>query len=190
MDSMFVHEVASRWWALVLRGVVAILFGVLALTAPAAGLVALVVMWGVYALVDGVFTLVVAAHSARANRSWGWMLLSGLASIATGVATFAWPGITAMVLLLLIASWAIVTGITEIAAAIELRHQISGEWLLAASGVLSILFGALLFANPGSGALAVVWIIGVYAILLGVLFVVLGVKLHRWDRSEGLPNPA
>jgi len=168
---------------------VAILFGVLALVAPAIGLYALILMWGVYSLVDGAFTLTVAARSARANQSWGWMLLSGLVSIAAGIVTFAWPGITAMILLLVIASWAIMTGIAEIAAAIELRRHISGEWLLAASGVLSILFGALLFSNPATGALAVVWMIGVYAILLGLLFIVLGVRIHRWDRSEALPNP-
>ncbi len=180
---------SARWWVPVIRGLAAIIFGVLALIAPSIGLLALVIMWGVYAIADGVFNLVLATRAGRAGGSWGWYLVEGLVSIAAGVVTFAYPGITALVLLFIIAAWAIVTGIAEIAAAVELRRLVSGEWMLALAGVLSIAFGVLLFAAPGAGALAVVWLIGGYAIVFGVLLVGLGVKLHRVHRETGRAFP-
>lgn len=184
-----VNALAARWWVLVIRGIAAILFGILAIVVPGASLLALVIIWGVYALVDGVFSLILAARGARAGRSWGWLLFGGIVGIAAGVVAFAWPGITAMVLLFVIAFWAVLTGIAEIAAAIWLRREISGEWLLVTSGILSIIFGVLLLLFPGAGALAVVWMIGAYAIIYGALLIGLGVRLHRWDRSHERPLP-
>lgn len=187
----------SRWWVPVVRGVAAITFGILALVAPTIGLLALVVMWGAYALVDGVFNLAYAVRAGRAGRRWGWFIIEGIISVAAGVITFGYPGITAIALLIVIAAWAVVTGILEIVAAIELRRVISGEWLLALSGVLSIVFGVLLFANPFVGALAVVWLIGTYAILFGLMLIGLGVRIRRWGRAGerafpacGAPTPA
>lgn len=182
------ETLTPRWWVPVVRGLAAVIFGILAFVAPAISLLALVVVWGVYALVDGAFNLVLAVKAGRAGQRWGWFIFEGLISIGAGVVTFAYPGITALVLLLVIAAWAVVTGILEIAAAIELRRVMKGEWLLALSGVLSVLLGVLLFANPGAGALAVVWLIGLYAILFGVLLIGLGVQLHRWGRrGAGVP---
>jgi len=174
-----VDQLAARWWAPVIRGVAAILFGALAIAMPRAGLAALVILWGAYAIVDGVFNVVLSAQRGAAGLRWGWFLFEGLVSIAAGILTFVWPQMTAFVLLYLIAAWAIVTGIAEIAGAVALRRAISGEWLLALSGVLSIAFGVLLFARPGAGALAVVWIIGAYAIAFGALLVGLGLRLQR-----------
>ena len=172
--------VSMRWWALVIRGVAAIAFGILTFAKPSISLLALVTLWGAYAIVDGVFSVVLSIRGARIVPGWGWFLAEGLVSIAAGVVTFLWPGITALVLLVMIAVWAVLTGIAEIATAIRLRRHLRGEWLLAASGVLSIVFGVLLVVNPGQGALTVTWLIGAYAVLFGALLVALGVRLHRW----------
>jgi uncharacterized membrane protein HdeD (DUF308 family) len=175
---------ARNWWALVLRGLFAVLFGIIALAWPGITLGALVLLYGAYALAAGVF----AIASIMAGRTWGrpwWSLLvEGLVGIAVGIMTFAWPGITALVLLYLIAAWAFVTGIFEIVAAIRLREEIRGEWLLALSGILSILFGLALVVYPGAGALAVVWLIGAYAIAFGALLIALGFRLRSWSRRE------
>lgn len=173
------NALAARWWLLVIRGVAAILFGVLAITWPRISLFALVLLWGAYALADGVLGVLLAAGAGRERRRWGWLLFEGLVGIAAGVVTFVWPGITAMALLVLIAFWAVFTGIAEIVAAIELRRVIQGEWLLALSGVLSIAFGVFMLIFPRAGALAVVTIIGVYAIAFGSLLFGLGLRLHR-----------
>ena len=184
-----VGALAERWWALALRGLAAILFGIIAIAQPGAGLLALVIVWGAYAIVDGILNLVAAAHGAAARRSWGWLLFEGLVSIGAGVVTFVWPSITALVLLMVIAFWAVVTGIAEIAAAISLRQIIQREWLLAASGILSLLFGILLFVFPGAGSFALMLMIGFYAILFGSMLVALGFRLERWHRPHmGLPQ--
>jgi uncharacterized membrane protein HdeD (DUF308 family) len=179
LSTELMQSVASRWWTLVVRGVVAIVFGILALTIPRISLLALVMLWAVYTLVDGVFAIVLAARRGRAGKNWGWLLFEGLVSVAAAVVTFVWPAITALALLIVIAVRAIITGGAEIAAAISLRRHIQGEWLLAASGVLSIAFGFLLFASPGVGALAVVALIGAYAVLFGVLMIGLGIRVKR-----------
>ncbi len=178
----------ARWWMLVIRGVAAILFGILAIALPQASLMALVLLWGAYAIVDGTFTVMLAAGRGRAGGNWGWLLFEGLVGIGAGIMTFVWPGITALLLLVVIAAWAVLTGIAELAAAIRLRREIRGEWLLALSGALSIAFGILLLARPGAGALTVMWLIGAYAIGFGVVLVGLGLRLHRWGRTHQPPT--
>jgi uncharacterized membrane protein HdeD (DUF308 family) len=182
---------ASSWWALVLRGIAAILFGVLAFMWPGITLTALVFLFGAYALVDGAFSIVAGIKSYGERKRWWLLLIEGCLSVAAGVFAFMVPAMTAWILLILIASWAIVTGIFEIAAAIQLRKVISGEWMLALSGVLSILFGALLLYNPAGGALAVVWLIGAYSVLFGILLLVFGIKLRGLVRSADnmVPHP-
>ena len=166
----------SSWWALVLRGLAAIAFGILAFLWPHITLTALVFLWGAYALVDGVFAIAAGIKSYEKSKRWWVLLLEGLLSVAAGVLAFVIPGITALVLLLLIASWAIVTGAFEIGAAIQLRKYITGEWLLALAGVASVLFGLALLINPNAGAIAVVWLIGAYAILFGLLLSAIGFR--------------
>lgn len=183
-----VDQLAERWWALVVRGVAAILFGALTFALPGISLLVLLVLWAAYALVDGVLSVVLAARGARAGRRWGWLLFEGIASIAAGVVAVVWPGITAWALLMVIAAWAVLTGIAEIAIAIRLRRQLHGEWLLALSGVLSIAFGVLLVAYPSAGVLAVLWMVGAYAILFGVLLIGLGWRLHAWHRGSEHPG--
>jgi len=169
--------VVSRfWWALVLRGVVAILFGMIAFFSPGITLVSLVLLFGAYAFVEGIASVVMGIREYGERERWWGTLLSGLISIGAGVVTLLSPGITALALLTLIAVWAILHGAFDIVAAIRLRHAIEGEWLLALGGVLSIAFGLLMLARPGAGALAVVWWIGAYALMLGVVLIVLGLR--------------
>ncbi len=177
---------ARNWWALALRGLFAILFGVAAFAWPGLTLAALVILFGAYALVDGVFALIAAVRAAEAHARWWLFVLEGLAGIIVGIITFVWPGITALVLLYLIAWWALITGVFEIAAAIRLRKEISREWTLVLGGLASIIFGLLLLYHPGAGALAVVWLIGLYALVFGVLFLMLGFRL----RGHGAQMPA
>lgn len=182
--SRFATALTARRWMLVARGVAAILFGILAVVAGGS-LFALVILWTAYAVADGAFALKLAARRDRAGREWGWPLFEGMVGIVAGATALLWPGITAPTLLVVMAVWAVSTGIGKMAAAAWLRRQVSGEWLLAASGVLSIAFGALLALSPASGALALVWLVGAYAIVLGVLLVGLGWRLDRWRRAPG-----
>jgi uncharacterized membrane protein HdeD (DUF308 family) len=181
-----VTTVTRRWWVPVVRGVGAILFGIVTITLPGISLLTLVLLWGAYALVDGAFNLMLAARRGRAGESWGWFVLEGIVSIATSAVTFAWPGLTALALLTIIALWGVVTGITEIVAAVRLRKQIRGEWMLALAGVLSIAFGVLLLMFPGTGALALLWVIAGYAFAFGVLLIALGLRLHRLGATPTL----
>jgi uncharacterized membrane protein HdeD (DUF308 family) len=184
-DKSFSNALTSRWWTWVLRGIAAIIFGVLTFVAPKVSLLALVYLWGAYAVADGAFALLVAAQRGRAGLRWGWMLFEGLVGIAAGVATLIWPGITAIALLVVIAVRSMMLGGLEIATAIELRRVIRGEWLLAASGVVSILFGLVLIASPSVGALAMLWLIGGHAILFGALLIAIGVRLRSWRHGHG-----
>ncbi len=179
VTNLDLNAIAARWWMLVVRGIAAILFGVLAIVWPGISLLALVLLWGAYAVADGLFGVMLAANAGAEGRRWGWLLLEGLIGIAAGVLTFVWPGMTAVALLALIACWAVFTGIAEIVAAVELRRVIEGEWLLALCGVLSIAFGVGMLIFPRAGALAVVTLIGIYAMVFGSLLIALGVRLHH-----------
>jgi uncharacterized membrane protein HdeD (DUF308 family) len=148
-----------------------------------------VFLWGAYALVDGAFAIAAGIKTYGENKRWWVLLLEGILGVAAGVVAFVIPGITALVLLLLIAAWAIVTGVFEIAAAIQLRKYITGEWMLALAGVASIIFGILLFLNPSAGALAVIWIIGAYAIVFGALLIALGLRLHGMVKTADRMSP-
>jgi uncharacterized membrane protein HdeD (DUF308 family) len=165
---------------LIIRGVVGIGFGLLALLWPGLTLILLVSLFAAFAFIDGVTNLILGVTSSRPGRSWA-MVIEGLVGIAVGVAAFFWPGVTVLVLVLLIAAWAVATGVFELIAAIRLRRVITGEWLLALSGALSICFGIVAFALPAAGALAIAFVLGVFAIASGIAQLVLGVRLrsHR-----------
>jgi len=179
------REVARNWWLLVLRGACAILFGVFALAWPGVTVGALLLLFGAYAFADGVLA-VVAALSGRASTPWGALLLEGLVGLGAAAAALFFPGVTAIVLLYLIAFWAILTGILEIAAALQLRKEIDGEFWLGLAGAASVLFGLFLIARPAVGAIAVVWLIGLYAVTFGVLLVALGFRV-RALRGAAVP---
>jgi uncharacterized membrane protein HdeD (DUF308 family) len=173
-----VHTMAKNWWLVVLRGVAAIIFGILAFVWPGITLLTLVLFWGAFALVDGVLAIIAAVKGGNPMPRW-WLAIVGIAGIAAGALTFLMPGLTALVLVTFIAVWAIVLGVMEIYGAIKLRKEIEGEWFLILNGALSVVFGILLLWRPGIGALALVWIIGAYAIILGVIYIAFGLKLKK-----------
>jgi uncharacterized membrane protein HdeD (DUF308 family) len=180
-------SLTRNWWAVALRGLAGILFGVITFVSPGISLAALVLLFGAYAFADGVLSIVSAVRRRGADR-WWLLLLQGIVGIGAGVVTLFWPGITAIALLFVIAAWALVSGVLQVAAAIRLRKVITGEWLLALSGVLSIALGVLLVLFPGPGALALVIWIGAYAFVFGILLLVLGFKL-RGLRSPRAHQP-
>ncbi|WP_406694858.1 HdeD family acid-resistance protein [Singulisphaera sp. Ch08] len=185
-------DLSRNWWALMLRGLVAILFGIAAIAWPGITLASLILLYGAFALVGGLFTIAAAiAGRPRGEQPWWAMLIDGLLGVAVGIVAFAWPGITALALLYLIAFWAVFTGVLEIIAAVRLRKEIEGEWLLAISGLLSVLFGMALIVRPMTGALAVVWLIGAYSIAFGVLQIVLGFRMRTWSHLmiHGIGQP-
>ena len=171
-----------NWWLLLLRGLVAIVFALLTWAQPGVSLAALVLVFGIYVLADGLLGVWSAIAKRRDNRHWWLLLLWGLVGIVVGVMTFIMPGITGLVLLMYIAAWAVITGVLQIVAAIRLRKEIKGEWLMILSGLVSVAFGVLLFLQPGAGALAVAWIIAAYAFIFGVLMVLRAVKVRKLGR--------
>ena len=178
-------EVLSRNWGwVVLRGVVAILFGVLTLFQPGITLAALVLLFGAYAVTDGVATMFWAVMNRRAEPHWVSLIVGGVLGIAAGIVTFLWPAMTTVALLFVIATWAIVMGVATIATAIRLRKVLVGEWRLAVSGLLSVALGVVLFAAPAAGALAMVLWIGGYAVASGLLLIALGFQLLGWRRTH------
>jgi uncharacterized membrane protein HdeD (DUF308 family) len=174
---------ARNWWALASFGFVAVLFGVAAFAWPGLTLVALTLLFGVYALVDGAFAVVAAIRGDPRGLPWWALLIEGLLGLAAGVLTLLWPGLTALALLYLIAAWAVATGVFEIAAATRLRKEIAGEWLLTLGGILSVGFGLALVLRPAAGALALIWLIGAYALGSGILLLVLALRLRAWARQ-------
>jgi uncharacterized membrane protein HdeD (DUF308 family) len=180
------HALGRNWWLLLLRGVIGVIFGVVAFFLPGVTILSLVFLWGAYVFADGVFS-VWAAISGRVgeNASRWWLAIAGLAGIAAGIIAWVWPGKTALALLVLIAAWAIATGIMQVWGAIKLRKEIEGEWLLGLSGSLSILLGVVLLLQPAAGAVAVVWWIGAFAILTGIAYIGLALRLRKHAHPEG-----
>jgi uncharacterized membrane protein HdeD (DUF308 family) len=163
---------------LIIRGIIGIIAGIVAFAWPGLTIALLVGIFAAYAFIDGVTNVVLgSSRSSRYGRSWA-LVVQGIAGIAFGVMTVMWPGVTALVLIWFIAAWAVVTGIFEVAGAIRLRRVISGDWLLVLSGVMSLLFGILVFAFPAAGAVGIAWILGTYAAATGIILVILGVRLR------------
>jgi len=183
------------WWMLVLRGTAALVFGVLALAWPGITLLVLVALFAAYALISGVAAVAGAIRARATDRRWWVVLLLGLVSVAAGVLAVFMPAITALALVLLMGANALVTGVLEIILAVRLRRQIRGEWLLGLAGLLSVVFGVLVLLFPGPGALALVWLIAVWAIAIGILLLAAGFSLRKRTRAaerrfEGTPRHA
>lgn len=175
-----VETLRLNWWLLALRGLVAVLFGVLAFVWPGITLITLVWLFGVFALVNGLLSLVLAAKAPKGYPRFGSLIFGGLLGILAGLVTFVMPGITALGLLILIAAWALVTGILEIIAAIRLRKIITNEWLLILAGIASVAFGVILLLRPAAGALALIWWFGAWALIFGILIIVLAFRMRNW----------
>jgi uncharacterized membrane protein HdeD (DUF308 family) len=172
---------ATNWWALLLRGIAAVLFGLAALFWPGLTLFVLIVFFGAYTVIDGVFAIV-AGIRAEGGRRW-LLLAEGALGVLAGLIAFFYPGITALILLYVIAAWAIFTGILRVVLAISLRREIENEWLFVLSGVLSVLFGVILAVLPGAGLLSLVWLIGIFALIVGVVLIVLGFRMRGQHAS-------
>jgi uncharacterized membrane protein HdeD (DUF308 family) len=173
---------AGNWWALLLRGIAAALFGLAALFWPGLTLFVLIVFFGAYALVDGVFAIVAGIRGSEGSR---WLLLAeGVLGVLTGLVAFFWPGMTAVVLLFLISAWAIFTGLLKVVMAIGFRRNVENAWLMGLSGALSVLFGIVLAVWPGAGLLSLVWLVGIYALIFGVVLIVLGFRARGSGQSD------
>lgn len=168
---------ARNWWAVLLRGLLAIVLGVLTLALPAVSLASLVLLFAVYMLADGVLGIVSAIRAARRHERWGWLVLEGLLDLAAGIAALVWPGLTIIVFVVLVAIWAIVTGVALLGATFRLNRQ-HGRWLMGLAGVLSLVWGILLIVAPIGGVLVLMLWIGAYALVFGITLVVLAFRLR------------
>jgi len=173
-----IDVLARNWWALLIRGIVAILFGVFALIWPVAAGAALVILFGAYAFVDGIFAIVSAVRAAEAHERWGAFLFEGIVGLIVAAIVFFEPRAAAIGLYITIAIWAVLTGIFEIIAAVQLRKVLPNDWLLMLGGIASILFGILMVIYPLAGALTVIWLIGAYAVVFGVIMVGFAFRLR------------
>jgi uncharacterized membrane protein HdeD (DUF308 family) len=182
---MLARILSRFWWVLLLRGLVSVLFGVVALSSPGATLAVLVLWFGAWALVDGIFDLIAAVGGRKEHDDWWVLLLEGLLGIAFGIIAFQAPAMTTLVLLFYIAAWAVATGVMRVVLAVRLRREISGEWLLALSGLASIVFGAFMLARPGEGALALLWLIALWAIVVGAFLTVLAFRVRTFAKRLG-----
>jgi uncharacterized membrane protein HdeD (DUF308 family) len=181
---MLLETLKRHWWVPVLRGVAAIIFGIMAFVYPGLTVAVLVLLFGAWVLVDGIFRVIGAIGHRSSDPDWGWQIVIGILGIIIGFLTFRSPAVTALALVIYIAAWALMIGVSEIVVAIKLRREIKGEWFLILMGVVSILFAIMLLWNPLPGALALVWLIGSYAIVFGVLGIIFGFRLRS------LPVPA
>jgi uncharacterized membrane protein HdeD (DUF308 family) len=178
---------SRNWWVLLVRGIAAILFGIAALIWPGLALVTLVFMFAAYAFIDGILNIIFALQHRNQSR-WWVTLIEGIIGVLAGIAAFLWPDMASFVLLNFIAFWAILTGVMEIILAIRLREEIQGEFWMGLGGVLSILFGVLVILFPGAGALSIVWMIATYAIIFGVIMIILAFRVRSLGNQGQTPN--
>jgi uncharacterized membrane protein HdeD (DUF308 family) len=179
-----ITQLTSNWWALALLGILSILVGILAITRPGVTLAAIVLLIGAYMFVDGVFAIMASLRGMRTGDRWGWMLVEGILGIVAGLIVLRTPATGAIVLLWLVAFWAITHGIAEIAAGIKLRKIIEGEWLLILAGVLSLGLGVYVLMQPGIGLLLLATWVGVYALFTGIVMLMLAFKVRKWTHEH------
>jgi uncharacterized membrane protein HdeD (DUF308 family) len=177
-EGMIIETLKRHWWVPVIRGIAAIGFGTIAFAYPRLALATLVLLFGAWVLVDGIFRIVGAVVGHASDPDWGWHLVIGILGIIVAFLTFHLPGITALALVIYIAAWVLMVGIAEIALAVKLRREITGEWFLILMGLISVVFAVLLLWNPVVGAAALIWLIAWYAVVFGVLAVIFGFRLR------------
>jgi uncharacterized membrane protein HdeD (DUF308 family) len=186
MSGTGVQVVRRNWWLLAVRGLLSIILGLIVLFLPGIALLALVYVFAAYMLIDGIMAVVTSIQERGMLNRWGWILFEGVLGIVAGLIAFFYPGITALILLYLVAAWAIITGIMEIVTAFIIRDMVSWEWLLALAGVVSVIFGIILFIHPGAGLLSILWLVGVYSIIFGVTFIVRAFQHRSWTPVLGV----
>jgi uncharacterized membrane protein HdeD (DUF308 family) len=178
-----------NWWALVLRGLLAIFFGLIAFFMPGVTLAVLVLLFGSFAVVDGIVAIISGIRAAGRGERWWTFILEGVLDLFVGVVALVMPLATALALLYVVAFWAIVTGVLRVVAAIWLRREIQGEWLLVLNGLLAVLFGIVLVALPAMGLITLAWLIGMFAVVIGIALVGLGFRLRGHRGSAGTVRP-
>ena len=177
------RRLADNWWTLVVRGVIAILFGIVAWIWPGLTVTTLTILFGAWLFVDGIFEIISAfANRDRVNSVWP-LIIAGVINIIVGLIVLVWPGLSAIALMYMIAIWAILTGLLAIVTAIQLRKRIENEWAIGLTGAVSIIFGVLVMIFPGDGAVALVWVIGIWAIVIGIGLIADGFRLKSWRDS-------
>ena len=175
---MLLETLKRHWWVPVIRGIAAVVFGIIAFVYPGITIATMVLFFGAWVLIDGIFRVVGAIGHRASDPDWGWHIVIGIVGIIIGLLTFHAPQITALALIIYIAAWALMIGATEIAFAIKLRLEIQGEWFLVLMGLASIVFAILLLWNPVAGAAAVIWLVAWYAVVLGILAIFFGFRLR------------
>jgi uncharacterized membrane protein HdeD (DUF308 family) len=183
---MLIETLKRHWWVPVIRGIAAIVFGIIAFTHPVMAAATLVLFFGAWVLIDGIFRIVGAIGHRASDSDWGWQLVIGILGIIIGLLTFHAPAITALALVIYVAAWALMIGASEIVLAVKMRHEIKGEWFLILMGLISIVFAIMLLWNPIAGAATLIWLIAWYAIIFGILGIVFGFRL----RSLSFDPPA
>ena len=182
LEGLVKSALRRSWWLLLLRGIIAVAFGVATFVWPGISLVSLILVYGIYAVADGILALIAAIRGGGVAPRW-WLALGGVVSILAAVVAFAWPGLTALVLVYLIGFWSIVRGVLEIVGAIRLRNEIPNEWSLGLAGALSVLFGVILVVAPGAGALGLLWLIAAWAVLFGLLLIWVAFRVRKLARA-------
>lgn len=172
----------KAWYMLLIRGILLVVFGVLVASWPGLALYTFIIFFGAFALVHGIIGLIGSIMNRADNEDWWLVLLEGVIGIVIGVLTFAWPGLTGLILAYFIAAWALITGVLRIYSAMKLRKVITGEWMLVIAGIISMLFGIFVFVRPLAGAVAIAWLIGIYAIVFGLLGIMLSFRIKAWQK--------
>ena len=187
MNGMDTKMVARIWWTIVLRGVLAILFGVVALFYTGQTLLALVYVFGTYAVLNGIFAIASAVRAGEAHQRWGWLAFAGIVGVVAGIVSFFWPGITALAVVFIVASWAIIGGVAEIAFALSWPDTLAHPWFAALSGIVSVVYGVILAVWPRSGAVALTWLLGIYAIAYGAMLLYYANRLRALREVVRVP---
>ena len=182
LEGLVKSALHRSWWLLLLRGIIAVAFGVATFVWPGISLVSLILVYGIYAVADGILALIAAIRGGGVAPRW-WLALGGIASLAAGALAFVWPGLTALVLVYLIGFWSILRGVLEIIGAIRLRNEIANEWTLGVAGALSVIFGLILVFMPGAGALGLLWLIAAWAVLFGLLLIWVAFKVRKLAKA-------
>jgi uncharacterized membrane protein HdeD (DUF308 family) len=183
-----IGALVDKWWVLVVRGVFGVLAGIIAFAMPGAAILSIVLVWGVFAEIDGIGALMLALSGRHAaGRARVPLLVAGIAGVLAGLVTWLWPALSATVLIWIVAAWAIGRGIFQVIAAIELRREIEGEWLMVVSGVLSVIFGLVILYQPVVGLLTVAYLVGLYACSVGLLEIGLGLRARQFRTHTQQP---